>query len=635
MLIVQLQARAQSADIPRLRHSMLQLQAKKDFLKNPAYIDVLDSLAFAYYRISADSLFFYSEKALTYAQQAGYGKGASVSLRIRGNGYGLRGNFAKMLDSYQQALTIAEKIHDSISIAKATINIGLYYADMGKKDESLRFIVKAGDIFEKMRDSLNWHKALISTGGIWADKKQYDKALQYYKQALDVATAMKDNYSVVVGNDNIGIIFLEEGRYKEALTRFFKTREYFSHTDDKMRKGRVSVEIAEAYLRLKNYPAALEYAHQGLQWATEIKAKKLIGASDRILAGAYDAKNDTRNALKYFKLYKEISDSLFNESMLKKTGELEARYEYEKKETSLKEEQKRKDALNKHIVRNKELQISIATLVILFLSVLVFLLFRSRAAKHKTNQLLEAKNAEIERQAIQLLISNQEKDKLFSVISHDLKVPLYSLRNMLEILKEHSIPEADLQQIIHELRRDIDYSAELASNLLAWASSQLDGRIITPAMLPVHQLVGETIEPLIKTASDKMVGLKNKVPSSLKVWADEDMVQVLIRNLISNAIKFCNPNDAITIEGRDMGDTAEICVVDTGIGIGREVLAKINRKESVTTFGTANEKGVGLGMLLCHEFVQANRGVFRVESELGKGSRFYFTLPSIPDPKSP
>jgi signal transduction histidine kinase len=129
--------------------------------------------------------------------------------------------------------------------------------------------------------------------------------------------------------------------------------------------------------------------------------------------------------------------------------------------------------------------------------------------------------------------------------------------------------------------------------------------------------------------------LKNKVPSSLKVWADEDMVQVLIRNLISNAIKFCNPNDAITIEGRDMGDTAEICVVDTGIGIGREVLAKINRKESVTTFGTANEKGVGLGMLLCHEFVQANRGVFRVESELGKGSRFYFTLPSIPDPKSP
>jgi signal transduction histidine kinase len=111
------------------------------------------------------------------------------------------------------------------------------------------------------------------------------------------------------------------------------------------------------------------------------------------------------------------------------------------------------------------------------------------------------------------------------------------------------------------------------------------------------------------------------------------MVQVLIRNLISNAIKFCNPGDVITIEGSAIDGIVEICVADTGIGIGKEVLTKINRKESVTTFGTANEKGVGLGMLLCHEFAEANRGIFRVESEPGKGSRFYFTLPSIPDPQ--
>jgi len=610
---------------------MLQMQAKPSFSKNPAYIDVLDSLAFAYYRISADSLLFYSEKALTYAQQAGYGRGISASLRLKGNGYSLAGNYAKALANYQQALTIAEKINDSICIAKATINMAMYYADVGKNDESLKLLLKAGDLFQKLRDSLNWQKALTGMAAIWANEKQYKKALQYHKQVLDIATAMKDDYSVVVANDAIGIVLLEEGNYKEALPRLLRAREYFSHTDDKMRKGRTCHEVGEAYFRLKNYPMALKYASEGLQWGTEIKAKKLIGQSALTLANTYEAKNDPRNALKYFKLYKEFSDSLFNESMLKKTAELGAKYEYEKKETVLKEEQEKKDALNKHIVRNKELQISIATLVILFLSALVFLLFRSRAAKHKINQLLEAKNAEIEHQAMQLYLTNYEKDKLFSVISHDLKVPLHSLRNMLQILKEHSLPEADLQTIINELRQDIDYSAELASNLLSWASSQLDGRIVTPVILPVHQLAEETIEPLIKTASDKMVGLNNKVPQSLKAWADQDMVQVLIRNLISNAIKFCNPGDKITIEGRAMDDVVEICVADTGIGIGKEVLAKINRKESVTTFGTANEKGVGLGMLLCHEFVQANRGVFRVESELGKGSRFYFTLPSNPD----
>ncbi|OQP64234.1 hypothetical protein A3860_19850 [Niastella vici] len=631
MLFVQWQAHAQPADIPRLKHTMLRMQQKKDFCKDSAYIDILDSLAFAFYRISADSLFFYSQKALDFAQQAGYGKGVSVSIRIQGNGYALTGNYVKMLASYQQALTIAEKINDPICIAKATVNIAMRYSDIGKGDESMKLFMKAADIFEKMKDSLNWQKAITGIGVTWSQKKQYDKALRYHQKALDIATAMKDDYSVVVSNDNIGAVLFEQAKYKEALDRFLHTREYFSHTDDKIRKTRADVAIALTYFQLKNYPATIEYANQSLQSATEIKAKRLIGQSDKILADVYDAKNDARNALKYFKLYKDISDSLFNETMLKKTGELEARFEYEKRETQLKKDQEKKNALHKHIVRNKELQISIATLVILFLSILIFLLFRSRAAKHKTNQLLEAKNEEIERQAVQLHLKTQEKDKLFSIISHDLKVPLYSLKNMLEILKEHSLPEADLQSIINEFRRDIDYSAELTSNLLSWASSQLDGRIIIPVMLPVHELVSGTMEPLIKTAADKKVELINKVPQPLTVWADQNMVQVLIRNLISNAIKFCNPGDVITIEGRAKDGIVEICVADTGIGIGKEVLTKINRKESVTTFGTANEKGVGLGMLLCHEFAEANRGIFRVESEPGKGSRFYFTLPSIPD----
>jgi two-component system sensor histidine kinase/response regulator len=633
MLVLQWRAHAQPADIPRLKHTMLQLQERKDFLRDTAYIDILDSLAYAFYRISADSLFFYSNKALACAQQAGYGKGVSVSLRLQGNGYSLAGDYVKMLSSFQQALAIAEKINDPICIAKATINIAIRYDDIGKGDEAIKLFMKAGDICKKMKDSLNWNKTLIGLGGTWSNKKQYDKSLQYYQQALDLATAMKDDYSIVVGNDNIGTVLFEQAKYKEALGRFLRTKEYFSHTDDKMRKTRTAVSIAMAYFHLRNYPAALKYARQSLQWATEIKAKKLIGQSDEILAAVYEAKNDTRNALKYFRLYKDISDSIFNESMLKKTGELEARFEFEKKETRLKEDQEKNDALHKHIVQNKELQISIATLVILFLSVLIFLLFRSRAAKHKTNQLLETKNAEIERQAVQLLLNNQEKDKLFSIISHDLKAPLFALKYMLDILKDRSIPGEDLLAIINEFRRDINYSAQLTSNLLSWASSQLDGRIIIPDMLPVQELVSETIAPFIKTAFDKKIELKNNVPHSLKVWADQNMVQVLIRNLINNAIKFCNPSDVITIEGKTIDGIVEICVADTGIGIAKEVLTKINRKESVTTFGTANEKGVGLGMLLCHEFAEANRGIFRVESEPGKGSRFYFTLPSIPDPQ--
>jgi len=316
--------------------------------------------------------------------------------------------------------------------------------------------------------------------------------------------------------------------------------------------------------------------------------------------------------------------------MLKRTAKLEARYEYEKKEAQLKLEQEKKDALHQHIVRIKELQISIAALLILFLSVLAFVLFRSRAIKHKTNQVLQANNEKIENQAVLLMINNMEKDKLFSIVAHDLKVPLYSLKQLLAFLKEGSLPEAKLKMIMEELRRDVDYSAELVNNLLFWATSQLDGKVVSPVALPIQQVAEDTIRLFAHQATEKNIGLKNNLPQGLSVWADKTMIEVLLRNLVSNAIKFCNPGDTITLEGKTMNGAVEICVADTGIGIEKDILKKINAKESVTTFGTSREKGTGLGLPLCREFAEANQGLFRVESEPGKGSRFYFTLPAVP-----
>jgi len=628
-LALYLAAGAQPSDIARLRHVMLEKQAKSSFATDTSYIDTLDSLAYGYYRISADSLFLYSKKALAYAKAAGYGKGESVSLRVMGNGYLLNGDYTNMLSCYQQSLAIAEKINDPICIAKATINIAtMYYIDMEQFDEAVVLLKKAGDIFERMGDSLNLIKALTASGTIWVHKKQYEKALPYYQRSLKIATAMKNDYFEVTTNDNIGLILFEKGLYKESLPYSLRTLDYFNHTDDKMRVTRSATTVAEIYFHLNNYRSAMKYALQSLEAATAIKGKPQIKDVCKVLANIYDAKGDNHNALKYFKRYKDLSDSLLNEAMLKKTAKLEARYEYAKKETQLKEEQEKKDALHKHIVRIKELEIAFAVLLIAFLSVLAFFLFRSRATKQKTNQILQANNEQIEHQAIQLLINNQEKDKLFSIVAHDLKVPLYSLKNMLALLKRDSLPAAELDIIMEELRRDADHSADLVSNLLFWASSQLNGRVVSPVPLPLHEMVDDTFRGFVQQASAKKIGLKNELPPTLVAWSDKTMIQVITRNLVSNAIKFCMPGDTITIEGKIMNGAVEICVADTGIGIEKDVLKKIKLKESLTTFGTDNEKGTGLGLLVCREFVEANQGLFRVESEPGKGSRFYFTLPA-------
>jgi len=622
---------AQPSDISRLRNIMFEKQAKASYTRDTSYIDILDSLAYGYYRISADSVFLYSRKALAYAKEAGYDKGQSVSLRLLGNGYSLNGDYTNMLSCYQQALAIAEKIKNPLLIAKSIINMAImYYSRVGQIDEALALMEKAGNIFQSIGDSLDLIKSLQSRGSIWVDQKQYEKALEMYRRSAEIARAMKNDYMLVTTNDNIGGIFYAKGQYKEALPYFLETVTYFNHTDDRMRISRASNNAATAYLHLRNYPEALKYARQGLAEATVVKSLRQIMDADQILADSYEAKGDAQNALKYFKLYKYYSDSILNETMLKKTAKLEAKYEYDKKAALLKEEQEKKDALHKHFVRIKELQISIAVLLIIFLTVLAFLLFRSRAIKQKNNQLLRENNEKIEHQAIQLLINNKEKDKLFSIIAHDLKMPLYSLRHMLALLKEGALPEAKLNQIIQELSRDADYSSELVSNLLAWAGSQMNGRVITPAALPLQQVINDILAFFTRQALEKKIELKNELHPDLTAWADRAMLEVLVRNLVSNSIKFCNAGDTIAIEGKKIDGFVEVCVMDTGIGIEEDILKKISSKESVTTFGTDNERGTGLGLLLCREFAEANQGVFRVESNPGKGSRFYFTLPLAP-----
>lgn len=172
------------------------------------------------------------------------------------------------------------------------------------------------------------------------------------------------------------------------------------------------------------------------------------------------------------------------------------------------------------------------------------------------------------------------------------------------------------------------------SNLLIWASSQLNGAVVVPVLLAVDELVRGVLELFAQQAKEKNVLLRMEMGSSLVGYADKDMTQVVVRNLVSNAIKFSSSGGVVTVNGCQKAAEIEIVVTDNGIGMHEDALERIRRKESFTSFGTNREKGTGLGILLCHEFAEANNGRFFVESEWGKGSRCYFTIPAAPSSSS-
>jgi len=637
ILVIALQTyqpcQAQPANITRLRSKILARQQQPGYLKDTAYVNLLDSLAFTYFRISLDSLIFYSDKALAIATQIGYARGQSISLRQKGNAYFELGDYSKMLLYYQDALRAAEKANDSLQMAKAMYNIGnMAYQEIGRNEDARNIIKKAGDIFQIRKDSLAWYATITTIGSLWANDKKYEEALLYYNQGLKVATALKNRYAIVVVNEQMGLLYQAKGRFKEALACLLQTWDYFSNTDDDVtRQSKCASEVADIYIQLKNYPMALKYASISLQKAQVVKSKPHILNAVNELAATYEALGNTLYALKYFKLLKQASDSVANETLRKKTEQLETRYEFEKKEVLLKTAQEKKDALNKSIVQKKELQIFIALLLILLLSLLVLLLIRSRAIKQKNNLILETKNEEIERHALLLLKNNQEKDKLFSIISHDLKVPIHSLKEIMRLLGDNYQEKGTIEVILEELRRDINHSSELVNNLLFWASNQFTGSSVSPVIFSVHQLITNVLKIFIKQAAAKGISLKHELTAEeISVWADMNMIQVIIRNLVSNSIKFCNMGDTITISASTTNAVVTISMADSGIGIPAETLEKINQGQMVSTYGTADEKGIGLGLRLCYELAKLNNGLLTVQSEPGKGSIFYLALPCKP-----
>lgn len=239
-------------------------------------------------------------------------------------------------------------------------------------------------------------------------------------------------------------------------------------------------------------------------------------------------------------------------------------------------------------------------------------------AKDKLSQT----NSELER-------ANATKDRLFSIIGHDLRGPIGGISTAMSlILGSDDPPDINL---LREVEKTAKSSYLLLENLLSWARSQRQQITYTPQMLPLAEIADENIELLTSAAKSKNISLVNSVPGNFTLWADRNLLTTVLRNLMANAIKFTPVNGQVAVQVKTSGRIAEVGVADNGVGMSQEGIDKILKGDSFTTYGTANEKGSGLGLLLCNEFARANGGELKIESQPGKGSTFIFTLP-LTDP---
>ena len=244
-----------------------------------------------------------------------------------------------------------------------------------------------------------------------------------------------------------------------------------------------------------------------------------------------------------------------------------------------------------------------------------------------SNEELYKYTQEIEKQKEELAELNNLKSKLFSVISHDLRTPLYGLRNLFKSVEQYDLPAEEIKVLIPDVVKDLHYTTDLMENLLQWAKSQMKGESLSPQLIDMNKLIHDVQQIVRLQAENKQVYLTTKADKPVYIYADKEMIEVVLRNLISNAIKFTPKEGQVIIDVKEDDELIEVLVSDTGTGMSEEAKNKLFGDEHFTTKGTSNESGTGLGLMICKEFLKKNGGDIHVESELGKGSTFAFTLP--------
>lgn len=524
-----------------------------------------------------------------------------------------------------QALKISEGIKDKAGTASIFHRIGTLYSIQGKYQDALLHFIKSKEIWDVLAP-LNSAGISSEIGNVYYRLKDYRNALSYYDHALDINKQIGDIQGLGYSYNNVGLVLYKLGDKKRSLQALEQALEYRRTVDSREGISNSYVNLAEYYLSEKNFDKALMYAETNLAYVQSSGFLFLLADAYQVLADVHTKRKDFEKAYYHHVRYTELKDSINNAQQLKNLSELQVMYETERKETEnayLRENQAKQEA----IIQQQTILFTSSVILFILMTVAVVALFRANKVKTKANALLQQQNDIIEKQKLQLEETNTVKDKLFSVLTHDLRGPVTSLKTFISYVDDPVLTEKEMREYFQLTASTIDNIMALMENVLHWSKNQWKGIVSEPTTINLYVIAKDRIRLLEPQAHQKSITLQNLVPPSADAFADYQMIDIVLRNLLSNAIKFTGHDGVVRIRTIEHDDFIETSVEDTGIGMTKEHIDRVFAAEGISTPGTANERGTGLGLVLCKEFVEKSGGKLWIESETGKGTIVTFSLP--------
>ncbi len=607
----------------------------------------------------------YAERVWKIAEEKNWGWAKVKSYELTANLARATGNYTKALKYDNLHLQEAITQYDSLEISSGLNSMGHDYGDLGEYDEAYYYFTQSYRVAHRLNDSLRMTIALHNVGSVFKELGQYDVAIEHLELSNRISETIRDFNGRAYYLDELGDVYLRKREFDKAEDALISSirmsrkkniseleprtlsklaRLYFlkneltrsllyydsaaslhKKTDNDFGLAENNLGKGEVLMQQGKYDDALRLIEESLTASKELNARKMESECFNQLSVLAEKKGDYKKSLEHYKNFKVLSDSLFGQEMIEKLFQNQLRFETETKDFEIaslsKASAKRDSEIKKQaFIRN------ILVVVLALTAILLFTIYRSGQRRIEINKLLMKHQDEIKRRSIELEQLNEVKDKFFSIISHDLRSPMNALSGILNLLENHNLKPEEFRRLTGELRIQFNHTKSLINNLLDWALLQMDKLNIQPEKLELQNQV-EEIFKMLGSLHLKETKLVNQIAPGTIAFADLNMINLVFRNLILNGIKFTEIGGQITVSAEANDGMYTIAINDNGVGIDPEVQKILFEKTSgYSTRGTANEKGTGLGLILCKEFVEKNGGKIWLKSQLGKGSTFFFTV---------
>lgn len=629
-----------NAVLTALLFCAIHLSAQKNHSINKSeaqLVDSLNELAFTTKKndvVKALSLLFNAQKIAT---QNNYTKGYAVALLYEAGIYQQSGFSNKALAIYQKSLDIFKQTNDSFNIARCNLQIANALLDNEKIDDAEVLYNQSLQTFKQLKLPRQIANVMNNLSQLELRKKNFPLSAQYANEALSISTSIKYKYGIKKALQNLGNIYLEQTNLLKAEQYFVQAKEIDEADIDYYGLAYSDAQLAAIYFKKNELEKTLSIALSGFTAARLANANNLI----ELNIGHILAVHKKRNELKEINRWQ---DSLI--AISKNQNLLDKQYAINFldliKEQELQTLEAKHNALDAERQSEKRLLIIVLGGVFLLISFAFAVIAYINFKKQKVlSDELKDKNLIIEQNNIELdnfnkTISehnddldsqNKMKDKLLSIISHDLRHPLINTKGIIELIHNGLVSNTETTELMKQLEGQYIKTIALLDNLLFWLRGQMKGKAIDLVNINAKTLIKEIVAEQEYSFNNKKISLHNTVTDDVFIKADNEMLKIVFRNLISNAIKFSPVSGSINISYTLNNNMHCFAVKDAGKGISKDAIEKINAHNYYSTDGTLQEKGTGFGIMLCKDLLEKHKGQLLIESETGVGSTFTVMLP--------